>query len=299
MLLDYATQEPQRQDHSGDIRVAGLLDLASLLKYLDNPTSAKALSTIKSGTKTDPEQFYREHGLFIDPRNRLMKDTGSTYQGRELPQFNSLRALVEEGPTLEEYLQGTEAADVFGRDLRHVKVGATDLSGNMMAGYTAPQGFTMGDGTYRNLQDGFLVLNRSLDRAHRGPAFEHEMQHAYQNILGQPRGTTLDEMSDSMMDYLTEIGAIRPAQDARITAAARKQRASIPYMRYASTTGEAEARAAEVRHDARSQGYHVGIPQEGEYTWTHEGPTLSRSMLFDLPQDIQEGYSEWWRNKWK
>ena len=157
----------------------------------------------------------------------------------------------------------------------------------------APQGVTLRDtGQYRLLQPGFLVVNRNVDPTDIGPLFEHEMQHAYQGLLGMPRGTTLDEMSNDMMTYLQETGQIRPAQVARITDAAKKQGASKSYMRYSATTGEAEARAAEARYRGLQQGYQPGIPTTEEYLWTHEGPTLSQGMLFDLPQDVDVGFKD-------
>ena len=302
MLLDYSTKPappPSRFDDEEGVRVAGLLDLAKLLKYLDNPQTASVMNDIRRGVKAAPEQFYQDEGLFLDPRNRVMKDTGPTYQGRPLPEYNTLRDLVENGSTLADYLQGTEAGSIFQKDMQNIKVGATDLPSGYAAGFTAPQGFTQNDGSYRLLQPGFLVVNRSVPANEVGSLFEHEMQHGFQNILDMPRGSNLDEMSGAMVDYLTETGNLRPAQLARIDAAAEAQKASKPYMRYAATTGEAEARAAESRYNQMLQTANLGAPQPSDYLWTHEGPQITKSMLFDIPQNASEGFSAWWQNKWK
>lgn len=299
MLLDYAVDAAARgAEPQEGVRVAGLMNLKKLLEYMGTPAPRGTLSTIQRGVKAAPEQFYRDNGLFIDPRGNLMKDTGPTYTGRPLKEYNSLRALVEEGQTLKEYLDGTEVGDVFARDLGNIKVGITDLPAGYGAGYTAPQGFTMQDGNYRLLQPGYLVVNRTADPNDVGALFEHEVQHGFQGLLDMPRGTNLDEMTGPMVEYLTEIGQIRPAQLARIDAAAMPQGVSKPYMRYSATTGEAEARAAEARYRAMAAGYDVGVPRAEEYLWTHEGPQLTKSMLFDIPQGAEQGFKEWWRQKW-
>ena len=301
MLLDYTTgEQPPRRDMAAEgVRTAGLLDLGKLLEYLGNKTSARTLSSIRGGVKAAPDEFYRTEGLFIDPRARLMKDTGPSYQGRTLKKYKSLRDLVENGQTLRDYLDGTEAADVFGRHFGHIRVGRADLPAGYGAGYTAPTGFVdPATGQYRNVQNGFLAVGADATRDDIGPLFEHEIQHAYQGLLDMPRGTNLDEMSGPMVEYLTEIGKLRPAQNARITAAAKDQGASAPFMRYSSATGEAEARAAEVRYRGMQEGYDVGMPRPEEYLWTHSGPQLQKSMLFDIPQDTQSGFDAWWKQKW-
>lgn len=301
MLLDYATgeQPPRRDMASEGVRTAGLLDLAKLLEYLGNRTSARTLSSIKRGAKADPEGFYSDDGLFVDPRDRLMKDTGPTYQGKPLKQYPSLRALNEEAPTLEQYLNGTEIGDVFGKDLGNIRVGTAELPAGFRAGYTAPQGFVdPATGRFRTVQNGFLALSKDAPSDEIGPLFEHEMQHTFQGLLDMPRGSNLDEMAGPMVEYLQEVGQLRPAQLARIDRAAEMQGSSKPYMRYSATTGEAEARAAERRFANRQGGYDVGVPRESDYLWTHQGPRLQKSMLFDLPQDTQEGFNAWWKNKW-
>lgn len=297
MLLDYATQE-KRAPQDG-VQVAGLLDLAKLLEYIGNPATAKTIATMKGGVKAAPEQFYQENGLFLDPRGRLTKDTGPTYVGRPLPEQPTLAGVLENGPTLEDYLQGTEAGDIFGRDFRNIKVGVTKLPSRYDAGFTGPKGFTAADGTYQVSEPGYLVINNKIPPEKRGALFEHEMEHGYQDVLGMPRGTNQDEMSNDMVSYLIQAGLMRPAQAARIDAAAAAQGASKPYMRYSSAMGEAAARASEARYRAMEQGYDVGIPREAEYTWTHDGPQISRDMLFDIPQDTEQAFKLWWKNKWK
>lgn len=297
LLTDYDPSKPAAPPEGE--RVAGLLDLFKLLELLGNAPTAKVATDIKRGVKAAPEQFYREEGLFLDPRGRVMKDTGPTYVGREIPQAKSLRDVAEGGNTLADYLSGTEAGDVFREQLGRINVGAAPLPAGFSAGYTAPQGFVVpATGKYRTLQPGFLAINSNIPKEEVGRLFEHEMQHVYQGLLGMPRGTNLDEMSGDMMQYLQETGSMRPAQQARIDAAATAQGASKPYMRYVSSTGEAEARAAEARYQGMQQGYDVGAPQLGEYLWTHEGPTISKSMLFDIPQDAGEGFNAWWKQKW-
>lgn len=300
MLLDYVTNTDTGRPAPEGVRVAGLLDLANLLKMLGNEATSGTMSTIKKGIVADPEGMYRSEGLFVDPRGRVMKDTGPTYVGRELPKAGSLRDIAENGTSLADYLNGTEAGDVFAEPLKNVNVGTAPLPPGFFAGYTAPQGFVVpSTGKYRLLQPGFLVVNNSVAPEAVGRLFEHEMQHAYQGILDMPRGTSLDEMTNDMMDYLQETGSIRPAQRTRIDEAAVKQRASKPYMRYASSTGEAEARAAEARYHGMQQGYDVGMPRPEEYFWTHDGPTITKSMLFDIPQNAGEGFNAWWQKKWK
>lgn len=300
MLLDYATDPARRAtpDPEG-VQVAGLLNLKKLMEYIGQPMTQRTATDIKRGVKAAPEQFYREYGLFADPRGNVAKDTGPTYVGRPLPEYKSLRALVEEGNTLRDYLQGTEIGDIFANDLANIKVGVTDLPKNYGAGYTAPQGFRKDNGEYRLLQPGFVVVNRTVGPDDVGPMFEHEMQHVYQGLLDMPRGTNLDEMSGPMVEYLQETGNLRPAQLARIDAAAQTQGSSVPYMRYAASTGEAEARAAEARYRGMARGYDVGAPRVEEYLWTHAGPELKQNMLFDIPQQAQSGFDAWWQQKWR
>lgn len=302
MLMDYAAtpQKPKsRYDEEEGVRVAGLLDLAKLLKYIGNEQTASTMSSIRAGVKAVPEQFYNDEGLFMDPRGRVMKDTGPTYTGKPIPKYNTLTDLVQQGSTLADYLNDTEVGDVFKRDLDRIKFGTAELPPGYSAGYTAPQGFVAQDGTYRLVQPGFLAISKNVSPEDVGGMFEHEVQHVFQNALGMPRGTNLDEMSGAMVEYLTQTGQMRPAQLARIDAAAEAQKASKPYMRYSSATGEAEARAAEKRFSDMMLGKNVGIPRNEDYLWTHEGPQITKSMLFDIPQDAQEGFSAWWRQKWQ
>lgn len=296
LLTEYDPAKPAAPPEGE--RVAGLLDLFKLLDVLGSAPTAKTAADIRRGVKAAPREFYESEGLFIDPRGRVMKDTGSTYVGRDLPQANSVRELVEGNDTLADYLQGTEVGDIFKEQFGRIKVGSAPLPEGYNAGYTAPEGFVVpSTGNYRLLQPGFLVVNKDVPKEDIGRLFEHEMQHAYQGLLDMPRGTNMGEMSDSMMQYLQDTGSIRPAQAARIDRAATTYGASKPFMRYSSATGEAEARAAEARHYYQQQGMRVGIPIEEEYLWTQGGPILDRNMLFDIPQNAKEGFNSWARGK--
>jgi len=296
LLTDYSPDNKPSQPEGE--RVAGLLDLFKLLDVLGSAPKAKVAADIRRGVKAAPREFYESEGLFIDPRGRVMKDTGSTYVGRDLPQANSLRDIAEGGNTLADYLQGTEAGDVFREQLGRINVGVAPMPEGFGAGYSAPQGFVNpSTGNYRLLQPGFLVVNKDVPAQDLGRLFEQEMQHVYQGLLDMPRGTNMGEMSDDMMQYLQDTGSMRPAQAARIDREAVSYGASKPFMRYSSATGEAEARAAEARHYYQQQGQRVGIPVEGEYLWTHGGPVLSKSMLFDIPQNATEGFNAWSRGR--
>lgn len=297
LLTEYDPAKPAAPPEGE--RVAGLLDLFKLLDVLGSAPTAKTAADIRRGVKAAPREFYEGEGLFIDPRGRVMKDTGSTYVGRGLPKAGSLRDVAEGNNTLADYLQGTEVGDIFKEQLGRINVGSAPLPSNFSAGYTAPQGFVVpATGKYRTLQPGFLVVNSNVPKDDIGRLFEHEMQHVYQGLLDMPRGTNLDEMSGDMMQYLQETGSIRPAQAARIDKAATTYGASKPFMRYSSATGEAEARAAEARYHYQKQGIPVGIPVADEYLWTHGGPVLDKSMLFDIPQNAGEGFNAWWKQKW-
>jgi hypothetical protein len=299
MLLADAPASARAAPPSG-VQVAGLLDLFKLLELIGDAPTPKAAADIRRSVKEAPDELYNADGLFIDPRGRVMKDTGPTYVGRDIPTAGSLREVVEQGQTLADYLSGTEAGDVFREQLGRINVGIAPLPQGFAAGYTAPQGVVPAStGQYRLLQPGFVVINDAVPKERIGELFEHEMQHVYQGLLDMPRGTTLDEMSNDMVQYLQESGSLRPAQLARIDASAAAQGVSKPELRYSSATGEAEARAAEARYRDTQQLGQIGAPRLEDYTWTHAGPTISKSMLFDIPQNAEQGFKDWWRQRWQ
>ena len=45
-------------------------------------------------------------------------------------------------------------------------------------------------------------------------------------------------------------------------------------------------------------GQTLGVPTPSDYLWTHGNPTLSQSMLFDITPDVEQGFQQWWKNKW-
>lgn len=300
-LMDYATEDLEKAAHDEAVRIAGILDLFELMKYIGKPATAAGKSAIRGELKAAPEMLYRDEAIFADPMGRTMLDTGPTYVGRDLPEYNTLTDLVQGDHSLMDYLQGTEAGDMFKADLGRIRVGRTDLPSGYKAGYTAPQGFTdPATGEYRLVQPGFMAFDKSIPKSEIGPTFEHEMQHAYQNILGMPRGTTMDEMSSDVVQYLMDTGKLSPNKLARIDKSAVEQGASKPYMRYASSIGEAEARAAEMRQRSLEAGFEAqNAPLMGHYAWTHSGPEVSKSMLYAIPPDTDQAFKEWWRNRWK
>lgn len=292
LLTDYTPERPAAPPEGE--RVAGLLDLFKLLEVLGSKPTAKVASDIRARVKTNPRDLYHDEGLFIDPRGRVMKDTGSTYVGRDLPQAKSVTEIAEGDKTLADYLQGTEAGDVFREQLGRFNVGTAPLPEGYNAAYRAPTGVTAPfSGNYIMTQPGYLVVGQHVPKEDIGRMFEHEMQHVYQGLLGMPRGTNPSEMTDDMVRYLQETGSMRPAQAARIDRDANTFGVDKPYLRYFASTGEAEARAAEARQYYKELGHRLGIPHADEYLWTPDGPFLSKSMLFDIPQDAHEGFNKW------
>lgn len=279
-------------------RVAGLLDLEAMLKLLGTAYRKTDLAAIKRAAKAAPEELYGDEKMFVDPRGRLMYDTGMTYTGKPLPQSESLNELMQQGNTLQDYLSDTEIGGLLGSHLKDIHVGQTNLPAGYAAGFTPPTYVNLSDGTRRVLQPGFLAVGKSTPAHAVAPLFEHEMQHAYQGLLGMPQGTNLDAMSGDMVTYLQEIGALRPAQLSRIDKLATETGASKPFTRYSATTGEAEARAAEIRAERQMLGQTLGVPTPSDYLWTHGNPTLSQNMLFDITPDVEQGFQQWWKNKW-
>jgi len=298
MLLDYGSPEASYQPPQGT-RVAGILDLLDLMRYTRAPMSAADVAATRSAIARSPDEMFRDYGQFLDPRGRLTVDTGSDYVGKPLPERKWLRDIVEGDYTLRDYLADSPSADLFGDDLSRIKVGATaDLPPNFSAGYTPASGFTDKSGNYQMVQPGFVVVRPGQGGPQLGAAVEHELTHAYQNILSSPRGTTTDEMAGPMIEYLTEIGALPPAKLARIDDAAKKAGISRAAGRYYSSSGEAGARAAEAAY-LRRQGGVNAAPSDADFLNIPGGGTIRKSMLFDIPADADAGFKEWWAKKWK
>lgn len=288
MLLDYVTREDQPREDG--VRVAGLLDLVALAKALGRSVDDAAVSGIMKHTAAAPEEAYRDSRTFFDPVGRLMVDTGPTYAGRPLRSYKSIDSLRDRGQTLRDYLDGTEMGEALAPQLGDIRVGKTDI-GRYGGGFTPPNS----DGP------GFLVISSGVDRGLTPQLFEHEMQHVYQSILGMPRGTNLDEMSGPMMEYLTEIGSLSPAQLARIDAKAPASGVPKAMARYYSSLGEAEARAAQMRgawvHDGGVSPADLRPPELDQYQWTPDNYTVGANDFFSIPQDAGDGFSEWWKRK--
>lgn len=297
MFSENAAQSEALSMRNGN-QVAGLMDIAKLLKFIGKSMPESDMKALAAQTQKFPRESYEEQKLFIDPMGRLMNDRGATYVGRDIPAYGSLKQLVEEGQTLQDYLQGTEAADLFGPELSRFRFGIAPLPSNFEAGVTPPQGFVLPDtGKYRHLQDGFMAISSSMPKEKIGSLFEHEMQHVYQNALGMPRGTTFDEVSDNdFFDYLQSINSLTPARRKRIDDFAANAGTPRSHVRYASATGEAEARAAAKRYMDQQNGLLARIPKPSDYTQNDFGANIKPSMMYDIPQDTAEGYRNYRAN---
>lgn len=289
MLLDYVSRAPAEQPEEG-IRVAGLLDLARLVKALGQTVDEGAMTALRGAAKADPLGTFTDQRAFIDPMGRLMLDSGPTYEGKPLRRYKSFKTLQDRGQSLREYLDGTQMGDMLGSQMEDIRVGITDMGGNMSAAFISPRGG----------RPGLLAIGDTMPKDAIPQLFEHEMQHAYQSMLGQPRGTNLDEMTGPMTEYLTEIGVLRPAQLARIDRDADAAGISKPTARYYATTGEAEARAAELRQQLLMQGIEEGYrtpPTLDQYQFTGTNYSVGPNDFFAIPQDADVGFHEWWQRR--
>jgi hypothetical protein len=300
MFSENAAQSEMRSMRGGD-QVAGLMDIAKLLKYIGKSMPEADMKALAAQTQKFPRESYEEQKLFIDPMGKLMNDRGKTFVGREVPTYSSLNKLAQEGKTLREYLQGTEAADLFGEDLSRIRFGTAPLPSNFEAGYTPPWGITDPDtGVYTHRGDGFLAISNNMPMERIGPLFEHEMQHVYQNALGMPRGTTIDEVSSKdFLDYLQSSNNLTPARRKRIDDFAANTGMQRGYARYVSTTGEAEARAAAKRYADQQSGLLARIPKPSDYTQNDFGVNIKPSMMYDIPQNAAEDYKNYRVNLFK
>jgi hypothetical protein len=300
MFSENAAQSEARSMRDGN-QVAGLMDIAKLLKHIGKSMPESEIKALAAQTQKFPRESYEDQKLFIDPMGKLMNDRGPTYVGRDIPAYGSLRQLAEEGQTLQDYLQGTEAADLFGPELSRFRFGIAPLPSNFEAGVTPPQGFVLPDtGDYRHLRDGFMVISSNMPKEKIGPLFEHEIQHVYQNALGMPRGTIVDEVSSNdFFDYLQSINSLTPARRKRIDDFAANTGMQKGYARYLSTTGEAEARAAAKRYVDQQSGLLARIPKPSDYIQNDLGVNIKPSMMYDIPQDTAEGYSDYRANLFK
>lgn len=300
MFTENAQPSNLRSMRDGN-QIAGLMDIAKLLKYIGKSMSGSDMSALIDQTRRLPKESYADQRLFTDPMKKLMLDTGPTYVGRDMPEYNSLRKLAEEGQTLRDYLQGTEAGDLFSEDFNRINIGVAPLPSNFEAGYTAPWGITdPKTGEYIHRQNGFLAINSNMPKEKIGPLFEHEVQHAYQGILGMPRGTNLDEVSDKdFMDYLQSSGNLPPVRRKRIDDFASSTGMPPRNARYLSATGEAEARAAAKRYIDQNSGLLAKIPRPSDYTANVSGINIKPSMMYDIPQDAATGYRDYRINLFK
>lgn len=286
MLLDYVAREPRAEEEG--VRVAGLLDIVKLAQVLGRSIDGPAVKAMRDEAIYDPGLAYETSKTFIDPISRLMVDTGPTYEGKRLREYQSLSSLMSRGQSLTDYLKGTPMGDALAPHMPDIRVGVTEMSG-----------FEGGFGPPKDGRPGVLAISSNVDKARLPGIFEHEMQHVYQHLLDMPRGTTPDEMSDEMMQYLIEAGVVRPAMSARIDRAAADQGVTRGAARYMSTIGEAEARAAQVRQDNLSGGLryeHLGRPSVEQYSWTGDGYD-PRMNFFALPQDADTGFRQWWQKR--
>lgn len=286
MLLDHITND-QRQPEEG-VRVAGLLDLVNLAKLVGGAIDEPAVSAMRRSAMLEPLEAYATDRAFIDPVGRLMIDTGPTYEGRKLREYQSLDTLQRRGQKLADYLKGTQMGDMLAPHIPDIRVGITDTPG-FQAGFAPPSGKL----------PGVLAIGADATKEDIPSLFEHEMQHAYQSMLGMPKGTTPDRMSDAMTEYLIEIGVMSPAKSHRIERAAAAQGIDRGTARYLSTIGEAEARAAQLRQDYVTSGIpysSLGPPEVEQYKYNPHGFDMGKDF-FAIPQWADDGFSQWWQRR--
>lgn len=298
MLMDIAENKAPRPDNT-DMKVAGLLDLAQLFKYAGDAKTAAEMKAYRSAILDAPYDMYQERKLFLDPAGRVMMDTGVTEAPGPLQSYSSLNELANQGQNLADYLNGTQIGDVFKNDLKNYLIGVAPMGPGFEAGATPPQ-FVNG----QLFAPGFVAIGSHINPNEHLPLVEHEMQHVYQYILGMPRGTTPDEMSDDLMQFLEERGVVTPAKNARINKDAATDARDRSYQRYLSTLGEAEARAAERRGQyfniSGSTPDVLGAPTPSDYLWVPDDPyaPIRQSNLFPMTDQYAEEFKQWWQKKW-
>lgn len=265
-----------------------LIDPMLLAKRLGGSIDADAVKAMRERAMYDPGLSYETEKTFIDPVGRLMVDTGPTYEGKKLREYQSLDTLQRRGQKLSDYLKGTPMGDALAQHMPDIRVGITETPG-----------FEAGFGPPKDGLPGVLVIGSDASPDRLPGLFEHEMQHGYQYILGMPRGTTPSEMSDDMARYMIDVGIMRPAQSARISNAAAAQGLDRGTARYLSTIGEAEARAAQLRQDwvtgGRSYGS-LGAPSVEQYRYNPNNFDMGMDF-WSLPQDSQQGFLQWWQRQ--
>ena len=297
-MLYQNEQQRRTAPEDGSYQVAGLLDVVKLLSRLGTPNADDLVRVQREAATLDPRGAFNDTRTFIDPRGRLMMDTGQIYEGKPLKSFNSLNALVDNAPTLDEYLAGTEIGDMFAPEFSRIKIGQAPLGGGFEAGLTNPTGFVDKAGNFQTVQPGFLVVNSSVPKSKIPELVEHETQHGIQYVQRGPQGANFDAMSNDFMDYYQEQGIVSPQLRAAIDAEALQAGVSRPEYRYMSTTGEAEARVPQRQILMRAEGVDPGMPSAADYAWTGRGYEINPRNLFDLVEDPQEGFSNWWKQKW-
>jgi hypothetical protein len=284
--MAYGTETSSSKRSPDGIQVAGIFDLLKLAEKL----GIDATDIASAARRGDPEAWY-DNKAFVGPTGRVATEIPSGIDPRDLKTYQNLGDLVQNAPTLEDYMGGTDLGRALGADLSGYKVGVSPLHGGFEAGVTAPSYANLGGGERRLVQPGFMAFNPGAASDMPG-LIEHEVTHIGQNALVTPGGTNVSDAS-LLVDYLDAVNRGQSPNMAKQFEAMvpMNQAGRRPYVKYLHSMGEAEARAAQLR--AQNPSLQTAPPNIEQYKWNSTNTPLNSSLFYENYRADDELAKEW------
>jgi hypothetical protein len=284
MARAYDTATPRTQPEG--VQVAGIFDLLKLGQMIGRNFDDVA----DAARRGDPGAWF-DNRVFLGLDNNPRVEIPDAFYNGPLEWFPEVKALEQEGPTLQEYLSGTEVGDMLGSSVADYRVGLTRLPG-YNAGARAPIYSETGELRRPGLlaiNEGFANRPNDINRL-----LEHEGTHVAQDILepASGGGTTRD-FTERLTQYFDD-NNVGP-QNFRFETVDMlpvDQRDKIDLLRYIHAAGEAEARAAERAY--LDEAFGMRPPTREDYARNEYGLPFRTDLMYNLTPEVGQAATNYW-----
>lgn len=289
MARAYDTATPRTQPEG--VQVAGIFDLLKLGQMLGRNFDDVA----DAARRGDPGAWF-DNRVFMGIDNNPRVEVPDAFYGGDLPRFDTLRGLVEEGPTLQEYIRNAPAGDLLGDAAADYKVGMSPLPG-YEAGINPPEYVDLRDGTRRLLQPGYLSINEAYagqpNQIRR--LLEHEGTHVAQDVLRPESGSgATQNFMLRLSRYLDDTGIIPNFSQETMNMLPVQQRDKTGLLQYIHAAGEAEARAAERAY--LDEAFGARAPTREDYSRNQYGLPFRTDLMYNLTPEMRAAAEQHWRD---
>lgn len=285
MARAYDTATPRTQPEG--VQVAGIFDLLKLGQMLGRNFDDVA----DAARRGDPGAWF-DNRVFMGIDDNPRVEIPDAFYNGPLEWFPEQKALEQEGPTLQEYLSGTEVGDMLGDTVADYRVGLTRMP-NYNAGARPPSYSETGELTRPGLlaiSENFANRPNEIKRL-----LEHEGTHVAQNVLRPASGVgTNRDFMLRLVPYFEMSGTGPVPNYERVTRDMLPvdQQHNADLLRYIHAAGEAEARAAERAYVDEAFG--TRPPTREDYSRNQYGLPFRTDLMYNLTPEVQDAAIENW-----